>query len=96
MLTYPHINPIALAIGPFRIHWYGIMYLIAFGAAWCAPSVEEIPHLRATFDAFRGDDRFAMLGLSLDDAIEDARLHAADQGLGWDQGFIGRDPFWAA
>ncbi len=34
MLTYPHINPIALQIGPLRIHWYGIMYLVAFGAAW--------------------------------------------------------------
>jgi len=34
MLTYPHINPIALEIGPLRIHWYGIMYLVAFAAAW--------------------------------------------------------------
>jgi phosphatidylglycerol:prolipoprotein diacylglycerol transferase len=34
MLTYPHINPIALQIGPLRIHWYGIMYLVAFSAAW--------------------------------------------------------------
>jgi phosphatidylglycerol:prolipoprotein diacylglycerol transferase len=40
MLTYPHINPIAVSIGPFfgigplRVHWYGIMYLIGFMAAW--------------------------------------------------------------
>ncbi len=34
MLTYPHIDPVAIAIGPVKIHWYGIMYLIAFGAAW--------------------------------------------------------------
>jgi phosphatidylglycerol:prolipoprotein diacylglycerol transferase len=34
MLTYPHINPIALELGPLRVHWYGIMYLLAFGAAW--------------------------------------------------------------
>jgi phosphatidylglycerol:prolipoprotein diacylglycerol transferase len=34
MLTYPHINPIAVSIGPLRIHWYGIMYLIGFVAAW--------------------------------------------------------------
>ncbi|HEX9472851.1 MAG TPA: prolipoprotein diacylglyceryl transferase [Steroidobacteraceae bacterium] len=34
MLTYPHINPIALEIGPLRIHWYGVMYLVAFSAAW--------------------------------------------------------------
>ncbi len=40
MLTYPNINPIAVSIGPFfgigplRVHWYGIMYLIGFVAAW--------------------------------------------------------------
>jgi len=40
MLTYPHIDPIAISIGPLfgvgplRVHWYGIMYLIGFGAAW--------------------------------------------------------------
>lgn len=34
MLTYPNIDPIALSLGPVKIHWYGIMYLVAFGAAW--------------------------------------------------------------
>ena len=40
MLTYPHIDPIAFSIGPFfgvgplRVHWYGIMYLIGFVAGW--------------------------------------------------------------
>ena len=34
MLVYPHINPIAFRIGPIAVHWYGIMYLVGFGAAW--------------------------------------------------------------
>ena len=40
MLVYPHINPIAISIGPLlgvgplRIHWYGIMYLVGFTTAW--------------------------------------------------------------
>jgi phosphatidylglycerol---prolipoprotein diacylglyceryl transferase len=34
MLHYPHINPIAVSLGPLRIHWYGIMYLIGFAGAW--------------------------------------------------------------
>lgn len=34
MLTYPHLNPIALQIGPLAIHWYGLMYLIGFAGAW--------------------------------------------------------------
>lgn len=35
MFTYPNINPIAFKIGILRIYWYGVMYLIAFGIAWC-------------------------------------------------------------
>jgi len=34
MLIYPDIDPIAVQLGPLKIHWYGIMYLIGFGAAW--------------------------------------------------------------
>ncbi|MGH8330910.1 MAG: hypothetical protein ACRES0_10890, partial [Pseudomonas sp.] len=25
MLPYPQIDPVALAIGPLKIHWYGLM-----------------------------------------------------------------------
>lgn len=28
------INPVALDLGPLQIHWYGLMYLIGFAAAW--------------------------------------------------------------
>lgn len=35
MIQYPQINPVALAIGPVRIYWYGIMYLLSFVGAWC-------------------------------------------------------------
>ena len=34
MLTYPDIDPVALSLGPLKIHWYGIMYLVAFAAVW--------------------------------------------------------------
>ncbi len=34
MLNYPLIDPVAVSLGPLKIHWYGIMYLVAFGAAW--------------------------------------------------------------
>jgi phosphatidylglycerol:prolipoprotein diacylglycerol transferase len=30
MLMYPHINPVALQLGPIAIHWYGLTYLAAF------------------------------------------------------------------
>ncbi|MBK1647059.1 prolipoprotein diacylglyceryl transferase [Rhabdochromatium marinum] len=34
MLTYPEIDPVALALGPLRVHWYGLMYLVGFALAW--------------------------------------------------------------
>jgi len=30
MLMYPHIDPVALQIGPLAIHWYGLTYLAGF------------------------------------------------------------------
>ena len=34
MLTYPQINAIAIQVGPIKIYWYGIMYLMGFALAW--------------------------------------------------------------
>ena len=31
MLTHPQFDPVALQLGPLAIHWYGLMYLLAFG-----------------------------------------------------------------
>lgn len=28
------INPVAISIGPLQVHWYGLMYLLGFAAAW--------------------------------------------------------------
>ena len=34
MLSFPEIDPVALDLGPIQIHWYGLMYLLGFVAAW--------------------------------------------------------------
>lgn len=34
MLEYPTINPVLLSLGPLQIRWYGLMYVIGFGAAY--------------------------------------------------------------
>ena len=47
MLIHPDIDPVAIQLGGLRIHWYGIMYLVAFGGGWA------LGQLR-TKDAFRG------------------------------------------
>lgn len=34
MLTAPEIDPVAIALGPIKVHWYGITYVVAFAAMW--------------------------------------------------------------
>jgi len=34
-LPFPNVDPVALQLGPFAVHWYGLAYLAGFGvAAW--------------------------------------------------------------
>ncbi|AKO51714.1 prolipoprotein diacylglyceryl transferase [Marinobacter psychrophilus] len=34
MLQHPQIDPVAISIGPLKIHWYGLTYLVGFAAGW--------------------------------------------------------------
>lgn len=33
-MIYPDIDPVMLRLGPVQLHWYGMMYLLGFAAAW--------------------------------------------------------------
>ena len=28
MLTYPDIDPVAISLGPLKVRWYGLMYVL--------------------------------------------------------------------
>lgn len=34
MLVHPNFDPVVFSLGPLAVRWYGLMYLIGFGAAW--------------------------------------------------------------
>ena len=34
MMIHPQYDPVALSLGPVEVHWYGLMYLLAFAAAY--------------------------------------------------------------
>jgi len=34
VVSYPDIDPVAFAIGPVKVHWYGLMYVVGFVAGW--------------------------------------------------------------
>src|SRR6185295_17884036 len=72
MLHYPGFNPVAFEIGPIfgfgplQVRWYGIMYLIGFGAAWMLARLRA-SRPQSTWKANDVDDVvfYAMLGVIL-------------------------------
>lgn len=55
MLTHPQFDPVALSLGPISIHWYGLMYLLAF-AQFIALGRLRINSGRAPMNAEQLDD----------------------------------------
>ena len=66
MIQYPGFDPIAIAIGPVKVHWYGIMYLVGFAAAWWLGR-RRAERPESTWKAIDVDDVifFGMLGVIL-------------------------------
>lgn len=60
------IDPIALQLGPLGIHWYGLMYLVAFGLAyWLGQRRVAQGRLPISADAFSDLVFLGMLGVIL-------------------------------
>ena len=35
MLQHPNFDPVAVQLGPLKVHWYGLTYLVGFlGGYW--------------------------------------------------------------
>ena len=67
----------------------GKYVLLDFWATWCGPCIGEIPQLKAVYDAFGNDERFAILSLSVDEKIEEPKKFQEKRRLPWLQVFIG-------
>lgn len=66
MLTYPDIDPIALQLGPLKVHWYGLTYLVGFLGAWWLARIRALKP-GSTWTGEQVDDLifYAMLGVVL-------------------------------
>lgn len=66
MLTYPGFDPVALELGPLKVRWYGLTYLIAFACAWWLAR-RRAAHPGSSWTPVDVDDFlfFAMLGVIL-------------------------------
>jgi len=61
---YPDFNPVAFAIGPLQVRWYGLMYLGGFAIAWLGTRARA-KQGRAPISVARVDDLvfYAALGV---------------------------------
>jgi peroxiredoxin/protocatechuate 3,4-dioxygenase beta subunit len=65
--------------------------LLDFWASWCAPCLAEMPNLLAIKNQFAQDQRFVVIGVSLDDRPANAAASVKALKLSWLQGFAGPD-----
>jgi phosphatidylglycerol:prolipoprotein diacylglycerol transferase len=69
MLVHPQFNPIALDLGFFQVHWYGLTYLAAFGLFYFLATrrMRQAPFVQAGWTARDVEDLlfFGVLGVIL-------------------------------
>jgi len=99
MLQYPDLNPIAftipigplsigdMIIGPFNVHWYGIMYLLAFASAWLvAMQRSKAPHAAVNKSQVENLITYGAFGVILGGRFGYVMFYNFEQWL--------RDPLW--
>ena len=64
MLVHPNIDPIAFAIGPLAVRWYGLMYLAGFAAGWWL-GVRRIANGQAPITRAQLDDLLFLIVLGV-------------------------------
>ena len=87
MLTYPEIDPVIFGIGPLKIRWYGLMYVIGFLFAWWLAK-RRSRRADSPITSEQVDDLvfYGMLGVILGGRIGYALVY------GWDQ--LTSDPLY--
>ena len=65
-MTFPQIDPVIFQIGPLAVRWYGLMYLLGFGAAYLLIGhLARLRNLALTKDGISDLLFYAVLGVVL-------------------------------
>lgn len=88
MLPYPEIDPVAVAIGPVTVHWYGLTYLAGLAFAWWL-AARRASRPGAVISRPQVDDMifFSAMGVVLGGRIGYVIFYGA--------GRLAEDPLWA-
>ncbi len=70
----------------------GRLLLVDVWATWCGPCLGETPFLKKLHDEFGDDERFAMLGVSLDSSKDDLTQYIDREKIPWPQIYCGEVP----
>lgn len=87
MLTYPEIDPVAIAIGPLKVHWYGLTYLAGLAFAWWL-AIQRSKRSDSPLDRGQVDDLifYAALGIVLGGRFGYALFYGGER--------LAEDPSW--
>ena len=87
MLPYPQIDPVAIALGPVKVHWYGLAYLAGLAFAWwLAVRRSQVPGSAVRREQVDDLIFFGALGVVLGGRIGYALFYGADK--------LAEDPTW--
>jgi peroxiredoxin len=88
--VFPDFSEKDIAGQPISVSKYkGKVVLVDFWATWCGPCMAELPNVLAAYEKYH-DKGFEIVGVSLDEKLEELKTTLAEKKMTWQQYFDGK------